>query len=140
METAKPDPDHFFFQLRISTFKVSLFPLRFHVLHYSRLLSLLLVVSLFFLFFQSFFFNSYFGVSFGYTIRLFIIQFSFYSDAKRRSSTLGKRRVKTFKVFRDNFNFTNLVICPVFDPRVKSFFEDIKLSQLRVKKDTWKWM
>lgn len=91
--------------------------LRFHAIFplrsCSELLSLLIAHCLF-LFLPSFiFFSSLTSlfVSFGYTIqRLFIIQFSFFSDAKRRSSTwIGRKKLKIFNSS-----------CPFFaDPGIK---------------------
>lgn len=101
----QPIPDHFFFRLWIracislsASHWASLWAL-VGALHSALLLSLLLVSvsSLRFSLLQ---------VSFGYTIqRLFIIEFSFYLDAKRRSSTWtgGRSCRRNFQDFSASF-------------------------------------
>lgn len=80
-------PDHFFFQLRISSKFICIslsVSFRFHVIFLLR--SCRAVKPSYCPFLVSF--SSTLFVSFGYTIqRVFIIQFSFFSDVKRRSST-----------------------------------------------------
>lgn len=82
-------------------------------------LLLLSLTARFCFFFFAFYFLQLFAVlrvSFGYTIqRLFIIQFSFYSDAKRRSSTWNraKRNLKKFSASTENFSVLSFFWCGI---------------------------